>query len=143
MRDVDIAKELLEKEQLALAIVKNCEIIFISRDIGIKPLYTAVEEIKDELKGSSVADRVTGKAAAMLCKYAGIKELHTNLISENAIKVMDTTTILYYYDESSPYIKNRDETGMCPVETLSLNVNNIYDLLQGISNFLESLKKVC
>jgi len=143
MRDVNIAKELLEKEQLALAIVKNGEIIFTSRDRGIKPLYTAVEELKDELKGSSIADRVTGKAAAMLCEYAGIKELHTNLISENAIKVMDTTTILYYYDESSPYIKNRDETGMCPVETLSLNVNNIYDLLQGISNFLESLKKAC
>lgn len=142
MKDVDIAKELLGKEKLALAIVKDGKLVFSSYERGIKPLYTAVEQLKDELEGSSVADKVTGKAAAMLCKYANIKELNTKLISENAINVFKETTIIYEYGESAPFIKNRDETGMCPVETLSLKTNNINELLPEIANFLESLKKV-
>lgn len=142
MKDVDMAKELLEKEKLALAIVKDGKLVFSSYERGIKPLYTAVEQLKDELESSSVADKVTGKAAAMLCKYANIKELNTKLISENAISVLEETSIIYEYDESAPYIKNRDKTGMCPVETLSLKTNNINELLSGIANFLESIKKV-
>lgn len=137
-----MAKELLEKEKLALAIVKDGKLVFSSYERGIKPLYTAVEQLKDELEGSSVADKVTGKAAAMLCKYANIKELHTKLISENAISVLKETPIIYEYDVSAPYIKNRDKTGMCPVETLSLKTHNINELLSGIANFLESIKKV-
>lgn len=142
MKDIDIAVELLEKEKLALAIVKDGKVIFSSSDKGIKPLYTAVKEQKNELEGSSVADRVTGRAAAMLCSYAGIKQLKTKLISDNAINVLKETSISYEYDEHTSYIKNRDKTGMCPVETLSLKANNIDELLTGIEAFLDSIKRV-
>lgn len=139
MKDIDVAKEFLESEKLALAIVKDGKLVFSSKGIGIKPLFTAVEQLKDELEGSSVADKVTGKAAAMLCKYAKIKELHTHLISENAIAVFKDTPIILEYEESTPYIKNRDRTGMCPVETLSLKTNDIDELRSGIKTFLESI----
>lgn len=142
MKDIDIAVELLEKEKLALAIVKDGKVIFTSSDKGIKPLYTAVKEQKEELENSSVADRVTGRAAAMLCAYAGVKQLKTKLISDNAVNVLKETSIIYEYDEHAPYIKNRDKTGMCPVETLSLKAENMDDLLAGIESFLDSIKKV-
>lgn len=142
MRDIDIAVELLEKEKLALAIVKDGKVVFTSSDKGIKPLYIALEEHKIELEGSSVADRVTGKAAAMICAYAGIKQLKTKLISDNAINVLKETNIIYEYDERTSFIENRDRTGMCPVETLSLKAGSIDELLNGITSFLESIKKV-
>lgn len=142
MKDIDVAVELLEKEKLALAIVKDGKVIFTSSDKGIKPLYTAVKEQKEELENSSVADRVTGRAAAMLCAYAGVKQLKTKLISDNAVNVLKETSIIYEYDEHAPYIKNRDKTGMCPVETLSLKAENMDDLLAGIESFLDSIKKV-
>lgn len=138
MNDIKIAKDLLENEQLTLAIVKNEEIIFTSKEKGIKPLFTAVMEQKEKLCGSSVADRVTGKAAAMLCVYADIKELHTRILSENATEVLEKSTILYEYEKSAPHIKNRDKTGMCPIETLSLDTNDVNELLSRISNFLEN-----
>lgn len=136
MRDIEMAEELLEKENLALVIVKDGNVVFSSSDRGIKPLYMAVNELKDELGGSSVADRVTGKAAAMLCVYAGVKELSTRLISENAIRVFEKTPIVFKHRESVPYIKNRDKTGMCPVETLSSGTDDINELLKGIAEFL-------
>lgn len=141
MKDIEIAVELLKKENLALAIVKDGHVIFKSSDRGIKPLYTALEELKGELEGSSVADKVTGRAAAMLCAHGKINALKTGLISENALNVLKETSIIYEYDERTPFIENRDRNGMCPVEALSLKSNNIEELLQGISEFLENIKR--
>ncbi|MGD9568173.1 MAG: DUF1893 domain-containing protein [Sedimentibacter sp.] len=141
MKDIDIAVEMLEKENLALAIVKQGKVIFKSSGKGIKPLYTALEELNVELEGSSVADRVTGRAAAMLCAHAKIKQLKTGLISDNALNVLKNTNIEYEYDERTPFIENRDRTGMCPVETLSIKTSNVEELLIEISEFLEKIKR--
>ena len=140
MNDIELAKNLLDNEQRALVIVKDGKVLFSVDGKGIKPIYTAFNELKDELKGSSVADKVIGKAAAMIYEHAAIKELSTKLISENAISVLGNTSIIYEYEKSVPYIKNRDQSGMCPVETLSLKVNNIDDLLVEISSFLANIK---
>lgn len=142
MNDIELAKNLLDNEQRALVIVKDGKVLFSVDGKGIKPIYTAFNELKDELKGSSVADKVIGKAAAMIYEHAAIKELSTKLISENAINVLGNTSIIYEYEKSVPYIKNRDQSGMCPVETLSLKVNNIDDLLVEISSFLANINKL-
>lgn len=139
MKDIDIAKDLLTKEHLALVIVKHGEAIFKSNEKGITPLYTAVNEIKESMKGASVADKVIGKAAAMLCSYAGINELYTNLISEKAIDVLNKTEITYQFNNICSFIKNRNNTGMCPVETLASNTECIEDLLYEIHEFLKSI----
>ncbi len=76
----------------------------------------------------------------MLCVNAEIKELYTNLISEKAIEVLDQTDIISTCGLKVPFIKNRDNTGLCPVENLSLNVESIDDLLIGIDEFLKSIK---
>lgn len=141
MKDIELAKNVLDNEKKAIVIVKDKRVIFSSEGRGIKPMYTALNELKDELQGSSAADKVVGKAAAMIYEYAGIKELSTNLISEAAINVLKKTSIIYEYEKSVPYIKNRDRSGMCPVETLSLKINNIDDLLAEISNFLKNINK--
>lgn len=141
MKDLELAKEFLAQKELTIAIVKEGKIIFTSTDKGIKPMYTAVLELKEELRGASIADRVIGRAAAILCKYAGIKELYTRLISEEAIKVLENSNISFFYDESSPYIKNRDKTDLCPVEKLSQDISSPEELIQRISEFLDRMKK--
>ncbi|NLJ58177.1 MAG: DUF1893 domain-containing protein [Tissierellia bacterium] len=135
--DIDIAWNLLNSENKSIVIVKKGNVIFSSQGRGIKPLYMALAKYRDQLQDSSVADKVVGKAASMIYIHAGIKELHTKLISENAIKLLKDTSIKYSYSKSVPYIKNLDGSSMCPVETLSLNVSNIDDLLMKISNFLQ------
>lgn len=137
MKDIALAKNLLNDEKKAIVIVKDGEVIFSSKDKGIKPVCAALNEFKDELQGSSVADKVIGKAAAMIYKHADIKELSTKLISERAVDVLKNTSIVYDYEKLVPYIKNRDQSGLCPIETLSLQTDNIDELLLKISNFLE------
>lgn len=140
MKDIDLAKEVLEKNACTLVIVKEGKVIFSSHDKGIKPMYTVVCNMKEKLHGASVADRVIGRAAAMLCKFANIKELHTKIISEGAVKVLKSSNIQFTYEEMSSYIKNRDKTGMCPVEQLSQDIDSPILLLEKIKSFLENIK---
>ncbi|MCT4606304.1 MAG: DUF1893 domain-containing protein [Marinisporobacter sp.] len=140
MKDIYLAKEILEEEGRTLVIVKEGKVIFSSKDKGIKPMYTAIDTMKEKLRGASVADRVIGRAAAMLCTYANIKELHTKIISEGAVEVLENSQVIFAYEKKSLYIKNRDKTGMCPVENLSKDIDKPVLLLEKIREFLENIK---
>ncbi len=136
MKDIDVAKEYLNKENLSLAVVKNGKVLFKSHEKGIKPIYTLALEGLKGVEGSSLADRVIGKGAAILCKHIGIKEVYGLLMSQAAMEVLDKGAIKFSYEKSCPYIKNRDNTGLCPIEKISLETENVYELLDRIGKFL-------
>jgi len=76
MQDLEIAKERLNEEGLALSVVKGGEMIFESVSHGISGFLEAVERLEEKLEGASVADRVVGKAIALLCVYAKVRALY-------------------------------------------------------------------
>ena len=141
MKDIDIAKGLLIKENLALVLVKNGEVIFKSIDKGIKPMYILATEMKDEAKGACLADRVIGKGAALLCGYIEINEVYTELISEGGVDTLRKYNIPFTMAKSCPYIKNRDKTGYCPIEKISMDLEDPILLLQKIKDFLASISR--
>ncbi|KNF07939.1 hypothetical protein CLPU_11c01080 [Gottschalkia purinilytica] len=141
MKDIELAKDTLEKENLSLVIVKDGKILFRSADKGIKPIYNAVLQSEKNFKGSSIADKVTGKAAALLCKCLDIKRLFTEIISEGAINVLENSHIIFTYDKAIPYIKNRDMTDVCPIEKIAQYIDEPEVLISKISEFLENIRK--
>lgn len=141
MKDIDIAKKLLIEENLALVVVKDGEVIFKSVEKGIKPMYILATEMKSEAKGASLADRVIGRGAALLCGYVEIKEVYTELISEGGVSALGEYNIPYVMERTCQYIKNRDKTDYCPIEKLSLDNDEPVLLLKDIKEFFASLKK--
>ena len=93
MTDIEIAKKYLKEENLTLAVAKNGELIFKSKDKGIKPMYILATEMKQIAKNAAIADKVIGKGAALLCEYIGIKELYGELMSEIAIEILNESNI--------------------------------------------------
>ena len=136
MTDIEIAKKYLKEENLTLVVVKNEELIFKSKDKGIKPMYILATEMQETAKGASIADKVIGKGAALLCEYIGIKEIYSELMSEIAIKILNGANIDFTYSKSTPYIENRDRTGLCPIENIAKDLDNGEILLEKISEFL-------
>lgn len=141
MKDIDIAKKILIEENLKLVVVKNNEVIFKSIEKGIKPMYILATEMKEKAKGASLADRVIGKGAALLCGYIDISEVYTDLISEGGINTLNKYDIPFTMTKSCPYIKNRDKTGYCPIENLSMDLEDPILLLEKINAFLISISK--
>ena len=103
-------------------------------------MYYLAQNMKEEARGSSLADRVIGKGAAIICGYLGVSELHAELISQNAISILDKEGIAYEFKEKCEYIKNRDRTDYCPIEKRSLDTEDPEVLLSRIEVFLKSLK---
>lgn len=137
MKDVELAKNILYDENQKLVVVKNGEIIFKSKDRGIKPMYILSTDMKVETKGASIADRVIGKGAAMLCTYLNIEEVYGELMSESGINVLHKSNIKYTIKESCEFIQNRDKTDLCPIEKRSLDIEDPEILLKRIKSFLK------
>ena len=110
-----LQKTLLD-EGLSLIVIDENGRKFSSRKNGIKPLLDCLDSEEITLRGAQVADKVVGRAAALLFALSEIKSLYATVLSEKAIDILDSAGIDYAFGTLVPYIKNRDENGMCPIE---------------------------
>lgn len=136
MNDIDIAKKLLLEENLSVVFIKKGEVIYKSKERGIKPLYVAVTTKKEEIKDCSVADKVVGKSAAWLYVYANIKNVYCNIIAKDGSELLKENGINTNFNIAVDFIKNRRKEGMCPVEKLAKDEVILEKLLENIKGFL-------
>lgn len=122
MKDIDKAKSLL-KDDKTLVLVKDNEIID-SKLSGIKPLLTFLDK-KTNLEGFSLADKIIGKAQAMLCVKAKIKEAHGKVMSKEGLRILKENNIHCSYDVLTDEIINRKGTDICPMEKVVKNIEDI------------------
>lgn len=143
MTTTDWQKKLqkLEKDGLSILIEKDNEIVFQSYDPMLKPLYTCLVEIKEQLKGATVYDKIVGRAAAYLCIIGQVKEIYTPLASEAAIKVLTENNIKITAGKSIPLIKNRDNTDSCPMEKLAMSCTGPKDFFLALQAKMAGPKK--
>ncbi len=135
--NMGIACEALSGEKLAIVIAKNEKIIFSSDKKGISELAKAVSENK--IEGGSAADRVIGKAAAMLLIHGKIKEIYAETISEPAIKILFDYNIPFAFGQKTEAIKNGQD--LCPFEKLCLDIDSPEIAFTEINNLLEKFRK--
>lgn len=82
---------------------------------GVKPLLAWLAA-GQRLDGFSASDRVIGKAAAMLYIRLGAVAVHGCVMSEAGLAMLESHGVAAAYDELVPMIRNRADTGMCPIE---------------------------
>ena len=122
--DLNIAKEKLKQKNLALVIAKRGRVIFETSSHGIDGLMKAIEELDKEMKGSAVADKIVGKAAALLCVYTGVVAVFAVTASEKGIQVLKDNNVLCRFESKVPHILNSQRSDICPFEKLVINISN-------------------
>ena len=108
------AKQILLDNNHRLVIIKN-GIITTSNERGVKALLNLLD-VTTDFSGAYAADKVVGKAAAMIYVLLGIRALYASVISDGAKAIVESQGILLEYDEAVPYIVNRQGDGVCPME---------------------------
>lgn len=131
------AIEILKSRNYTCAIV-NGDSIYTSRERGVKPLLDWFYSDIDT-NGYAAADKVIGKAAAYLYVLLEIKEIYTMVISEPAYEVMKKYGIEVHYEQLVDAIRNRTNTGFCPMETAVMDIDNADDALIAIRNKISEL----
>jgi len=122
--DLDIAKEELKQKNLALVIAKKGKVIFETSLHGIGGLLKAIEELDQEMKGSSVADKIVGKAAALLCIHVGVITVFAVTVSEKGIQTLKDGNVSCQFKNRVPHILNLKRSDICPFEKLVSDISN-------------------
>ena len=114
-------KEVLKKNNHSIVASNG----YISDENGIKPVIVPMCEDIHFFKDLEVADRIIGKASAMLLCLSGVKEVYTPVLSRAGKDVFEKYGVKVEYDTLADYIVNRKGDGMCPME---MTVKDIDDL---------------
>ncbi|MBW2598521.1 MAG: DUF1893 domain-containing protein [Deltaproteobacteria bacterium] len=94
--------------------------VFRSQRKGISPLLSYIEQNCPHMDEVVILDKVTGNAAALLMKKALCREVFSAIGSKLAAETLEVFGIASYFTKTVPYIINREGTGMCPFEKMSL-----------------------
>jgi hypothetical protein len=124
MRDLDVAKSRLYDENLTLAIVKKGTVLFETSSHRIAGFLGAIEQLGAKLDGASVADKVAGKAVALLCVYAGINEVYAEVLSEKAKAVFRENEIHCEWKELVKNILDLNRSSVCPFEKAAADISD-------------------
>ncbi|PLX31916.1 MAG: DUF1893 domain-containing protein [Clostridiales bacterium] len=137
--DLKKAIEILESEGRALVLARDGVVLFKDDRRGIGPMYDIATKERESARGSSLADKVIGKAAAMLAVDAGIENLYAAVLSEEAEMVLSEAGIYCEFGKRVPFIQNREKTGKCPMERIAgdLGHDETEALKERLKEFLE------
>ena len=141
MRDLGTAKEILKKRDLSLAIVKKGELLFESSSSGIKGLLQAIDKLEACLEGSSVADRVVGRAAALLLAYSRVREVYAATLSDEGLEVLKENSVPVEHDNLVPKILDRKGEDICPFEKFSITITSVEEAYRQLEAFTENLQR--
>ena len=108
------------------------------RERGVQPLLELLSSGRD-LTDCYAADRVVGKAAAFLYVLLGVRAVYAGIVSVPAAEVLGRYCIPLSYGEKVPAIRNRTNTGFCPMETAVWEIEEPAEALAAIKKARQSL----
>ena len=135
-----MAKSSLHSEELTLFIVKNGEVLFETGSHRISGFLGAIEQLGNRLAGASVADRVAGKAIALLCVYAGISSVYAEVLSRKAKAVFEENGISCEWKELVDTILDLNRSGVCPFEKAAADISDPEKAYAAFKALLQSFK---
>ena len=132
------ARNIIKSGKANCVVVKNDKIICKSYDRGISYIIKLYED--GLLKDAYVADKIIGKAAAMIYTLGGVSALYGETTSQSAIKWLNDKNINISYTTSPEYIINRKGDGMCPMEETVADINDEKEAYIALKNKVKQLQ---
>lgn len=137
MNNLKKAADILNSSEYTCVMCSDNDIL-TSKKRGVSPLLELLDKGYD-LHEYSAADKVVGNGAAFLYVLLKIKEVHAGVISKNACITLKNNNIPVTYDTLVGAIRNRDNTGFCPIEEAVAGITSPDDALVAIRNRLKNM----
>lgn len=128
----------LRTENLSCVVIKGDE-VFTSNEFGIKPLMIFLREDREFFNNAVIADKIVGKAAALLMVLGKVNEVYGEVISDGAMQVFRDNKVRYLYEQSVSHIKNRDKTGICPMEEAVKDISSPTQAFEALERTIAAL----
>ncbi len=122
--DLDVAKSRIRSAELTLVVVKDNKVILESKLRGVSGFLEAIDRLGVQFEGASVADKVVGKAIALMCVYSKVKSVHAQTLSQKAKIFLEENEIHLEWDTLVKRVLNANKTKTCPFEKLVEKVDD-------------------
>lgn len=139
MNNLEKAKNILSGSEYT-CVICNDTYVHTSTLRGVAPLIKWLDSGM-KLTSYSAADKVIGNGAAFLYVLLNVREVYAGVISKSAYKTLTQNNIPVQYDVMTEIIRNRSNTGQCPIEAAVSGITEPSEALSAIRNKLEDLKK--
>jgi len=140
MQDIEIAKKQLYDEELTLAIIKKGHVLFQTDSHRISGFIRAIDTLGPQLRGASVADRVAGKALALLCVYAGIRGVYAEVLSKKAQALFEENNVACQWKHLVNNVLDLNKMGVCPFEKAAVDISDSKDSYRIFKVLLDKMK---
>lgn len=120
--DIQHAMELLAHGSYTCVLCRG-DAVFTDTRRGIRPLLELWESSRD-LRNFSAADKVVGKAAAMMYCLLGVHAVHAPVLSRPALQALQRHGINVTWDTLVDAIRSRDGAGFCPMESAVMAIDD-------------------
>lgn len=137
MNNIEKAKERL-KNGASLVLYDGKEFIE-EKGKGLSPLLKLLSE-KNDLSRFCAADKIIGKAAAMLFALLKIKNVYGEVLSRKAIPILEKYGIKYSFGTVTDSIKNRYGTEICPMEQTVEGIDDADTALKAIKEKIKTMR---
>ncbi len=138
MSDIEKAKELFSTGEYTCVLVKDDKILTSTLG-GIAPMLGFIKDGVN-LSGFSAADKIVGKAAALLFVLAGVTEVFSSVLSKKAEEILTRHAVEYSCETVTESIINRAGTGPCPMENAVAEVDDPREAYDEINRTLDILR---
>lgn len=135
------AVRILKDEKYTCVILESTGKRTVSYERGIKPLMQELRKDRQAFINSVVADKVIGKAAAMMCVLGKAKAVYGDVMSEEAKEVLERYQVVCEYETLVPFIENRTKTGRCPMEMAVLGIEDLEEAYNAVEATIVKLMK--
>ena len=112
---------------------------YYSFDSGIKPVISKLNEDIEYFKGLAVADKIVGKASAMLLCLSGVKRVYCVVLSKTGKEILDKYGVIYQYENLVEFIINRKGNDICPMEKTVKDIDDLNDAYIALKKKVEEL----
>ena len=136
--DLEVARALLFATKDATLVAVRGDEIHVCREHGVKPLLAMIRQ-GCNLRGFSVADKVVGKASALLYAVLGPDAVFSLVMSRTARAVLLASGIATSYDSLVLHIQNRAKDGPCPMESSVTNVWEPYEAVNVLTDRVQQM----
>ena len=131
----------LDRSGMCLMIWRHAQVIFSSPSKGIRPHIEAIETLgKEKLRDTVMADKIVGRAAALLMLYSVPMEIHAGVITTKARELLEAGGVLVCPNAEVSAIKEKDGRIYCPFEAMVQGISDPEKAYHAIVSKIKSMR---
>lgn len=129
----------IKQGRATCVVVRDGQINSAESPRGISYVIALYEQGK--LQNAFVADKIIGKAAAMIFTLGGVRACYGETVSKSAASWLVAKGVSVEYGHLVERIQNRQGNGVCPMESTVAHINDETEALAALKRKVDELRK--